>query len=215
MVDFHFEVCRLPRAFEWNFMTNPILESACVDIDGVLCVDPTPEQNDDGPAYESFLDSAAPLHRPSRRIFALVTSRLEKYRVQTEKWLAGQNIEYGHLHMMDVPDMATRRRLGNHADFKAAFYAKSKARLFIESEPRQALRIAEMTDKPVLCVSNCEMIAGRGFDEAVRGVWLNEGRAVKRGLKQSARSVVRTARGLVSGQPRLSVPLAVTRLWLG
>jgi uncharacterized HAD superfamily protein len=31
------------------------LKKACFDIDGVLCADPLPEQNDDGEKYINFL----------------------------------------------------------------------------------------------------------------------------------------------------------------
>ena len=37
------------------------LENCCVDIDGVLCKDPTAEDNDEGPNYERFLSNAVPL----------------------------------------------------------------------------------------------------------------------------------------------------------
>ncbi|TJV12977.1 MAG: phosphoribosyltransferase, partial [Mesorhizobium sp.] len=42
--------------------------------------------------------------------------------------------------------------LGVHGSFKADFYRKSDAILFIESEHQQALKIAELSGKPVLCV---------------------------------------------------------------
>ena len=48
-VDTYFEVCPMPRIFSWNLMHRSLLSSACVDIDGVLCVDPTEEENDDEP----------------------------------------------------------------------------------------------------------------------------------------------------------------------
>jgi len=50
-LDYWFEHLPLPRIFAWNLMHSWILEHACVDIDGVLCIDPTEEQNDDGPRY--------------------------------------------------------------------------------------------------------------------------------------------------------------------
>jgi hypoxanthine phosphoribosyltransferase len=50
-VDYYFEVVPLPRYFQWNVFNHTSLEKACFDIDGVLCEDPTSEQNDDGPKY--------------------------------------------------------------------------------------------------------------------------------------------------------------------
>lgn len=151
-VDFVFEQVKLPRIFQWNFMHHIVLEQACVDIDGVLCLDPTDQENDDGDAYRRFLDKAVPLHTTSRRIGWLVTSRLEKYRDLTEAWLKRQGIEYGELVMLDLPSKKERQRLGAHGSFKAEFYRKSDSTLFIESEERQAETIARLSGKPVLCV---------------------------------------------------------------
>lgn len=54
MVDYYFETVPLPRYFQWNIMNHTILQKACFDIDGVLCVDPTSEENDDGEKYRHF-----------------------------------------------------------------------------------------------------------------------------------------------------------------
>ncbi|OBQ67653.1 phosphoribosyltransferase family protein [Mesorhizobium erdmanii] len=150
--DLVFEVVLHPRMFQWNFMHHKFLAQCCVDIDGVLCLDPTEAENDDGPAYEKFLSEARPLHAPTHRIGWLVTSRLEKYRALTEAWLARNGIQYDQLVMLDLPSKAERQRLGAHGSFKADFYRKSDAILFIESEHPQALRITELSGKPVLCV---------------------------------------------------------------
>ncbi len=77
---------------------------------------------------------------------------MEKYRALTEAWLAKNGIQYDQLIMLDLPSMAERRRLGAHGSFKADFYRKSDAILFIESEHPQALKITELSGKPVLCV---------------------------------------------------------------
>lgn len=150
--DFVFEQVAHPRIFQWNFMHHIVLEQACVDIDGVLCLDPTEQQNDDGEAYRRFLSEAVPLHTTSRRIGWLVTSRLEKYRELTEAWLKRQGIEYGELVMLDLPSKEERQRLGAHGRFKAEFYRNSDSALFIESEEGQAETIARLSGKPVLCV---------------------------------------------------------------
>jgi uncharacterized HAD superfamily protein/hypoxanthine phosphoribosyltransferase len=157
--DFVFEVVPDPRVFQWNLMHHIILEKSCVDIDGVLCIDPTKDENDDGTAYQKFLAEALLLHVPTQRIGALVTSRLEKYRAQTEDWLAHHNIKYDKLIMLDLPSKAERQRLGVHGSFKGEFYKKSDARLFIESEPAQAEVIARISGKPVFCVETQQMIS--------------------------------------------------------
>ncbi|EHH07679.1 phosphoribosyltransferase [Mesorhizobium amorphae] len=150
--DVVFEVVPHPRMFQWNFMHHKFLEQSCVDIDGVLCLDPTEAENDDGPAYEKFLAEARPLFAPTRKIGWLVTSRLEKYRKLTEAWLDKHDVKYNKLIMLDLPSKAERQRLGVHGSFKADFYAKTDAILFIESEHQQALKIAKLSGKPVLCV---------------------------------------------------------------
>lgn len=158
MVDLVFDTVPLPRAFEWNVMHHDILLQACVDIDGVLCVDPTPAENDDGPAYLRFLADARPLCLPTKPVGTLVTSRLEKYRAPTEAWLAKHGVQYRALEMLDLPDAETRRRTGAHGTFKGAVFRNSPALLFIESEPAQSRQIAAISGKPVLCFGTGEFV---------------------------------------------------------
>ena len=67
-VDYFFEIVDYPRFFQWNIMNHSILQKTCMDIDGVLCADPTPEENDDGEKYRHFLLNAPPLFIPNGRI---------------------------------------------------------------------------------------------------------------------------------------------------
>jgi uncharacterized HAD superfamily protein len=158
MVDYYFEAVPLPRYFQWNIFNHSVLEKACFDIDGVLCVDPTDEQNDDGPLYTDFILNAAPLFVPGSKIGTLVTSRLEKYRPQTEAWLLKNNVKYNKLVMLDLPDMKARQKANNHAAHKANTYKQSEYVLFFESSLQQALEINKITGKPVFCTENFEMI---------------------------------------------------------
>lgn len=162
-VDIAFEILSLPRIFEWNFIHHVYLEHACVDIDGVLCLDPRADENDDGAAYLRFLASATPLYRPTRRIGCLVTSRLEKYRPETEAWLARHGVEYDRLVMLDLPSAEERRRRGVHGTFKGEVYRDSKAMLFIESEYAQAVEIARISGKPVLAIEGQQIVTGDGW----------------------------------------------------
>jgi len=157
-VDYWGEVVPTPRVFEWNVIHHPILESACVDIDGVLCRDPTPEENDDGENYREFISGVEPNIVPNQRIHRLVTCRLEKYRSETETWLDGHGIEYDALVMMDLPDKETRQERGNHARYKANVYDSTETALFIESDPGQAAEICRRTNKPVFCYETGEVI---------------------------------------------------------
>lgn len=158
MVDYFFETVPLPRYFQWNILNHTTLEKACFDIDGVLCADPLPEQNDDGEKYIDFILNAPPLFIPGSKIGTIVTSRLEKYRKETETWLAANNIKYNDLVMLDLPNMEARQRANNHGDHKAKAYLAKPYVLFIESEYHQAVEINRLSKKPVLCTANFEMI---------------------------------------------------------
>lgn len=139
-----------PRVFEWNIMHHPILKEACFDIDGVLCRDPTDYENDDGDRYLKFISTVRPEIIPTVKVAAVVTSRLEKYRKETEDWLKLAGMKYEQLYMLDVPSAEERRKLNIHASFKAEVYSKLKhAKLFIESDCRQAREIVKYTSKPV------------------------------------------------------------------
>lgn len=158
LVDYTFEIIPLPRYFQWNILNHTILEKSCFDIDGVLCVDPTPEQNDDGERYIDFLLNAKPLFIPGAKIGTLVTSRLEKYRKETEIWLRNNQIKYNKLVMLDLPNQEARQKANCHASHKAKEYKHHSYNLFIESSINQALDINRITGKPVLCTENFEMI---------------------------------------------------------
>lgn len=156
-VDIYLEYAPMPRVFEWNIFHRKLMESACLDIDGVLCIDPTEHQNDDGDRYIDFVLNAKPLYIPSSKVNALVTSRLDKYRPQTVQWLQDNKVQYDNLIMLDLPNKEERQRLGAHASHKANYYIKSETTLFIESEINQALAIMKASGKPVYCTGNNTM----------------------------------------------------------
>lgn len=157
-VDIVLEAVPQPRLFQWNVMHHDMLKHCCVDIDGVLCPDPTERQNDDGELYIDFLQNAPPINRPSQRIGRLVTSRLEKYRPQTEEWMERQGITYDELVMLDLPSKEERQRAGVHGTFKAEVYKNCDALLFIESELGQAESIARLSGKPALCMETQHVV---------------------------------------------------------
>ncbi|MET4447034.1 putative HAD superfamily protein/hypoxanthine phosphoribosyltransferase [Bradyrhizobium sp. GM2.2] len=155
--DLILEVVPHPRLFQWNIFHHDLLSKCCVDIDGVLCVDPTDAENDDGEAYIRFLLEAQPMCTPTKRVGYLVTSRLEKYRTETEHWLRRRGIEFNQLIMLDLPTKADRQRLAAHGTFKGNIFKESDALLFIESNRLQALEIARLSGKPALCVETQEI----------------------------------------------------------
>ena len=148
VADIVLEVVPRPMVFEWSFIHSSMLQHACVDIDGVLCVDPTPEEDDDGERYRNFLRTAKPLMVPTRYVGALVTARLEKYRPETEAWLAQHDVQYGQLLMMDFPTAVARR--GKQASFKAEAFRATELRIFVESDARLAHDIAQLSGKPAI-----------------------------------------------------------------
>lgn len=154
LVDIYFEVIDDPRLFEWNVFHQPgTLKKMCFDIDGVLCIDPTSEQNDDGEKYREFILNVPVKIAPHGKIGYIVTSRLEKYRNETEEWLTRNGIKYGELIMLNAT-AEERAEKNLHASFKANVYSQCDAVLFVESESKQAYQINKLTKKPVLCIED-------------------------------------------------------------
>ena len=158
MVDYWFEVVPLPRYFQWNILNHTSLEKACFDIDGVLCADPSEEQNDDGPKYLDFIKNTPPLFIPGAKIGTIVSSRLEKYRKETEEWLEANKIKYNDLVLLDLPDKEARQKANSHASHKAKTYMSKPFVLFVESSLSQSVEINRISGKPVLCTENFSMI---------------------------------------------------------
>jgi uncharacterized HAD superfamily protein/hypoxanthine phosphoribosyltransferase len=166
LIDIPLVMLEMPRLFEWNIFNHHVLKTACVDIDGVLCIDPEECDNDDGENYINFLLTARPFIVPKVKIGTLVTTRLEKYRAQTEAWLKQHNIQYNELVMLDLPDKATRMKMNNRGEYKAAEFKKRKdALIFIESERKQAQKIFELSGKHVYCVDTNEMYTKESYND--------------------------------------------------
>ena len=156
-VDVYIKQLSQPRVFQWNYMYHNITANACYDMDGVLCVDPTDEENDDGEKYLQFIKNAKPLYLPNREIGYIVTSRLEKYRKETEQWLEKHGVRYKKLYMLDCT-AEERRKYRLHAKYKAKIYGQIKdSGLFIESDAEQAMEIAQLTGKRCICCTNDSM----------------------------------------------------------
>jgi len=168
-VDIYFEICPMPRVFAWNLMHNSFLEYACVDIDGVLCRDPSENENDDGPKYLEFIKNVAPLIIPTVKVGTLVTCRLEKYRQETEEWLKKHGVQYKELVMWNLRSKKERLASGNHGEFKASiFRSRTWAEFFIESSKHQAQIIAVHSRKPVICVET-QQVCLPSMSELVTG----------------------------------------------
>lgn len=153
--DIYLEELSSPRAFEWNYLHQANSGYFCFDLDGVLCLNPTKEQDDDGFNYLDFIRNASLRVAPTRRIGHIVTCRLEKYRPETEKWLLDNGIEYKELIMMDYETAQERTLANEDGNFKGRVYKSIEdSWLFIESDPTQAEIIASTSQKLVFCTSN-------------------------------------------------------------
>ncbi|MGL4491348.1 MAG: phosphoribosyltransferase family protein [Tannerellaceae bacterium] len=162
-VDFILDYVSLPRIFEWNAMYHGIVVDACFDIDGVLCEDPTEEQNDDGSNYLDFLINARPRYLPIVKINTLVTNRLEKYRPQTELWLKKHGVMYDNLEMLNLNSKDDRVMQADYFQHKVNVYKKSGTKIFYESSLQQAKVIFERTKLPVYCVDDNKLFSTGSF----------------------------------------------------
>lgn len=164
VVDYWCEEINDFRVFQWNlFHHKGIIGKSCFDIDGVLC--PNPPVDDDGPLYLEYVKNAPSLYIPSLEIDTLVSCRLEKYREETEKWLAAHNVHYKKLVMLNLRSKEERLRWGKHGEFKADIYKKSSNVLFVESSLAEALVIKQKSHKDVFCIETFEMINADDFSD--------------------------------------------------
>lgn len=147
-----------PHLLEWNLFNSVLSPHCAVDFDGILCHDCPPGDDDDGPRYAKFLEQVLPLYYVRKTTIPLiVTARLEKYRPQTLAWLARHGMRVDQLVMGPWRTNAQRAR-ADVAAFKAEHYAAFLQKrhhvrppLFIESDSRQAQRIAELARGIVVC----------------------------------------------------------------
>jgi orotate phosphoribosyltransferase len=194
-VDLYREIVPMPRVFEWNLMHGTVLANSCMDIDGVLCLDPTDEENDDGEEYLRFLRNTPALLLPTSPVGWLVTSRLEKYRAQTEEWLARHKVRFGELRMMQYPDMAARRAARAYARFKADIYVETGAWLFIESSAELSVQIAQLAGRSVFCTETREMLKPGDSPSLTRRSQPPQEPALGAALRATARAMRQRLRG--------------------
>ncbi|MEM1097421.1 MAG: phosphoribosyltransferase [Planctomycetota bacterium] len=184
MLDLWGEELGWPQCFQWNVFQHPdYLGRAQVDMDGVLCVNPTEYQDDNGPRYAEFLDQAAPLFVPTPKIGAIVTSRSEAVRPQTEAWLAKHGITYDELVMLPEDKATPARRPAEGLNLKVESYRNSDALLFIESEWTGSVEIANRTGRPVLC-TDAQRMALPGSTAAAVAKLRRSPRQIARRLKR-------------------------------
>ena len=148
-----------PHLLEWNLFNSVLSPSVAMDFDGILCHDCLADQDDDGVRYLEFLRTTAPRYLPRKvSVPLIVTARLEKYRPQTEDWLKRHGVQWQRLVMHPAATLAERHR-DDIAAYKARHYTEWASRhraapgpiLFVESDDRQASRIAQLSGRMVVC----------------------------------------------------------------
>lgn len=148
--------------YEWNIFQHhsATMQRFLFDMDGVFCLDPPDERNET--EYTNYIKNALPLFIPRTKIGGIVTYRLIKNKEITEKWLADNGIRYGDLFMFDAQTWEERYMKGvSPEEYKASIYKeKANYNLFIESNDYQARRIAELSNKPCLCVETNKLYQG-------------------------------------------------------
>lgn len=143
----------LPHWFEWWFYGCSLLyyQKVATDFDGIICEDCPPELDDDGQLYTKWMMEVKPIrHFYPHGVPYVITARLEKYAELTRWWLErNQQVVGGVVHA----PYKTKEERSKHsiAHFKAQKCKELGVEIFIESEPVQAMEIASLTDKPVIC----------------------------------------------------------------
>lgn len=154
-VDIFLEAVEQPRVFEWNILHHSVINHACVDLDGVMCAQFNDREIQAGDCLE-----AKPLFIPSAQIAHLVTTRPERYRAETEAWLAQYGVRYGKLHMLDDAAAGQPQSPGWKAAFKARVYhSDHHAVLYVERRADHAREIMRSSNKPVFCLETNEMLS--------------------------------------------------------
>jgi len=143
----------LPHYFMWHMFGSNLLckYPTGFDIDGLFCPDCSREADDDGERYLQFLTTTPPLYLYRGGVCgAIITARLEKYRPQTEAWLATHKIQFRKLVMGPWESLAERRKhlMG---EWKGSVCKQLNLQLYVESDPRQAPQIAKVGNIPVMC----------------------------------------------------------------
>jgi orotate phosphoribosyltransferase len=149
------------HTFEWNMLRDCLSREMLFDLDGVIAEDwGRPDVGPEWlPKYERFLRDARPLYLPCYKILGIVTARLQKYRPQTQAWLARHGVRAKTVTMAPFDNVHAREQYG-HARYKADVYARSEARLFVESSDVQAREIFDRTRRPAFSVDSLRMYGG-------------------------------------------------------
>lgn len=147
------------HTFEWNLLKDGVARTLAVDMDGILCHDWTGGPSEVDGRYEAWLREVTPLRLPTAPIGAIVTNRLERWRPQTEAWLARHGVRYGQLRMHPGTAEERSRDWMIHK-IRTFRELRNVVSGFVESEYRQAEKIAQATGWSVLHMASGTMWNG-------------------------------------------------------
>ena len=154
LVDLHYKIVPQPRIFEWNLIHSK-KGRTCSDLDGVICENCPSGVDAEEEQYLKWLSQAKPYLIPDFELDAIISCRLEKYRSQTELWLAENGVRYKRLILWDIASKANRK--GKNAQHKIRWLLQLKPVLFIESSLWEAEQIYAATKIPTLCTDKMLM----------------------------------------------------------
>ena len=151
--DLYYKVIPHPRVFEWNLLHSK-KGKLVSDLDGVICENCPPGVDLNEELYTNWIKNAKPYLISTFEIDVILSSRLEKYRSETEEWLAKHGVRYKELILWDI--QSKQERNGKHAQHKIGYLLKIKPDMVWESCLHETKQIWGATKIPTLCID--EMI---------------------------------------------------------
>lgn len=148
-VDMYYKIVPYPRICEWNLLDSKKGKLGS-DMDGVICENCPPGVDSDEESYAAWIKTAKPYLIPTFEIDMIVSSRLEKYRSDTEKWLAKHGVRYKELFLWDLKSKQERK--GKFALHKIEVFLKEKPDMIWESSFYESQQIWKDTKIPTLCI---------------------------------------------------------------
>lgn len=150
---------KFPHILEWNIFNAHPTQLGIFDLDGVFCLDCTPEQDADEKLYVEWIKSVAPIKERIPRIFqpmAICTARPEKYRDETESWLAKSGIGYSKLFMWE--GSKEQRDKNNRHRENVAEYKADRFKSFVgDVIAPNARMFRPYKSKPLFFIESCDI----------------------------------------------------------
>lgn len=138
--------------YEWNIFSNPgIMNKTVFDLDGVICLDPPDEKNEN--EYIEYIKSPKTITIPTTDNITICTYRLVKYKDYTYNYLINIGLTNINLIMFNSDSYEERSKTPSYV-YKSIVYDELKDyKLFVESDDFQAQMIKKLTGKAVFCTT--------------------------------------------------------------